>query len=99
MRCSGMVLPRLSHARCTHGSCRARCGEVQRSLSRCAPGGILGKSQTELKTFLRLLLPLGLSFCHMACCGTGQDVREGVLARGTAAVKEGQGQEEGASHA
>jgi hypothetical protein len=60
---------------------------------------ILGKSQQDLKTFLRLLLPRWLSFCPMESqVVPGREAWRWSLVLGTAIVKDGQEREEGASH-
>src|SRR5215813_11959153 len=57
--------------RATPRTDRARTGHVPRSRSGGTPRTIAGKSQTNLKTFLRLLLLLGLSFSHRIGGGPG----------------------------
>src|SRR5262244_1851777 len=58
-----------------------------------------GKSQQDLQTFLRLLLPRWLSFCPMESqVVPGREAWRWSLVLGTASVKDGQEREAGASH-
>src|SRR5262244_2404847 len=60
---------------------------------------ILGKSQQDLKTFLRLLLSRRLSFCPMESqVVPGREAWRWSLVLGTASVKDRQEREAGASH-